>query len=556
METTINCPHWREVEQLKFQAVNAKPAQTEVVIVGAGPVGMSLAIDLAQRGIKTIVLDDENCVSDGSRAICWARKTLDIFTRLGIGDTLRKEGVQWTVGRVFHGDNPIYKQQLTPDTFPENPFFVNFQQSLCEYLLVKRCEELNIDVRWQNKLIDFEQIQFEQNKQGVSLKVQAPDQEYQLQTKYLIACDGSKSFVRRQMGLEFEGKVFRDRFLIVDIEMKGDFPQERWFWFEPPFHQGQSTLLHKQPQNVWRIDFQLDVPQEVSHQELKSIQDEATIKKQVRAFLGREDLEFSIVWSSIYSFTCRRLKNFRHGNIFFVGDSAHVVSPFGARGGNGGVQDAENLAWKLAEVLQGKAQPKLLETYEEERVSACDENILHSSRTTDFMTPKSQKSYQLRKAVLKLSRFHNFAIRLVNAGRMSIPHSYEGMSLSSLLPQVSHLASGSPAIDIPLLSQQGEKNYLLRHIHDFTIVGFQRPPLAQTNDYAVLNIYSKGNQESNIDSQIFIDEEGLFAEHYFKNHAQGGYIVFRPDQHLLGVCLENTPEQAILAIEKVRQGVS
>ncbi len=539
----MKSPHWREVEQMRFQPVHAKPAQSDIIIVGAGPVGMSLAIDLAQRGIKSLVLDDENRVSDGSRAICWARKTLEIFTRLGIGETLREEGIQWTTGRVFHQDKLIYKQQLTPDTFPENPFFVNFQQSLCEYLLIKRCEALNIEIRWKNKLIDFEQ-----NEQGVSLQVQAPDQKYQLQTKYLIACDGARSFVRRQLGLEFEGQRFRDRFLIVDIEMKGEFPQERWFWFEPPFHQGQSTLLHKQPQNVWRIDFQLDANQETSNQELKNEQDEASIAKRVRAFLGRDDLEFSIVWFSIYSFTCRRLKNFRHGNIFFAGDSAHVVSPFGARGGNGGVQDAENLAWKLAEVLSGKAHPKLLDTYEEERISACDENILHSARTTDFMTPKSQKSYQLRNAVLKLSRFHHFASRLVNAGRMSLPHSYQGASLSGLLPPNTTIAAGEPAIDVPLTNVQGEPTYLLRHIQNFTIVGFRRPPLEKALDYDVLNINSTDG------TTTLNDAEGLLAKHYFKHHKQGGYLVFRPDQHVLGVCLEETPEQAKSAIEKVRAG--
>ena len=226
------------------------------------------------------------------------------------------------------------------------------------------------------------------------------------------------------LGLGFEGRVFQDSFLIADVKMSADFPTERWFWFDPPFKSGASALLHKQPDGIWRIDFQIgwDVDRA---EELK----ESNIRARIDRMLG-EGVEYDIVWSSIYTFQCRRMTSFRQGRVVFAGDAAHQVSPFGARGANSGLQDAENLGWKLALVLGGVAPEGLIDSYEAERIRAADENILNSTRSTDFITPKSEASRLFRDAVLDLAETCEFARPLVNSGRLSVPCNYDGSPLN------------------------------------------------------------------------------------------------------------------------------
>jgi len=352
-----------------------------VVIAGAGLVGLTLALDLASHGIASVVLDEDDTVSFGSRAICFAKRTLEIFARLGVGQRLVGKGITWKTGRVFHRQSEAYHFDLLPEEGHEYPAFINLQQYYAEEWLVEACDATGlVDIRWKNRITAVEN-----RDNAAHLWVETPEGEYTLHAEWLLACDGARSFIRDALGLPFEGKVFRDRFLIADVVLhKGvEFPTERWFWFDPPFHPGQSVLLHKQPDGVWRIDFQLgwDADPEEEKRPEKVI-------PRVAAMLG-PDVPFGLEWVSVYTFRCRRLAKFVHGRTVFAGDSAHQVSPFGARGGNGGVQDADNLAWKLAAVLRGDAPTSLIETYDAERIPATDENILHSTRATDFITPKT-----------------------------------------------------------------------------------------------------------------------------------------------------------------------
>lgn len=541
----IACPHWREVEKLQFAHSCHRDSEQSVVIAGAGPIGLTLAIDLAQRGVPSVVLEKSDRLSDGSRALCWSRRTLDIFNRLGIAGPMRETGVQWQVGRVFHRQEQIYSLRLTPDTFPENPFFVNLQQPLCEYLLLQACAQYpQIDLRWANRLTDVRA-----HPGGVALTVRCDRRQYRIDTRYLAACDGAKSTVREKLGLDFAGRRFKDRFLIADIEMAGDFPGERRFWFEPPFHDGQSTLLHKQAQNVWRVDFQLNTGPEASEAQLRLDRDRRSVRKRIRAFLGRDDLDFEIVWCSVYLFTCRRIERFRHGNIFFAGDSAHLVSPFGARGGNGGIQDSDNLGWKLAEVLHGRAADRLLDSYDAERVAASDEDILNSSRTTDFMTPKSAKSKRIRDTVLKLARSHDFAARMVNAGRMSRPFSYRHLGPFKHHPNGVRVRAGDAGLDIPLMhARTGARSYLLRHIRDYTLVAYQRPAVAWPGRAAACDVVHVG-QDRQAPGE-YLDAQGLMKKHYVGD--TGGYVLFRPDQHILGVWRDRQPDAVVAALKRQR----
>lgn len=387
-----------------------RTARQEVVIVGAGPVGLVAAIDFAQRGRAVLVLDEDRTVSVGSRAICYAKRTLEILDRLGCGEPVAAKGVRWNVGKVYFRDALAYQFDLLPEPGHRRPAFVNLQQYHFEECLVARAEALGVAICWQNKVTGVAP-----RDDGVRVTVATPEVDYTIDTDWLLVADGSRSTVRKLLGLESEGQVFRDRFLIADIHMTSAFPTERWFWFDPPFHPGQSALLHRQADDVWRVDFQLgwDADPDVEKRP-------ENIEPRLRAMLGN-DAKFEIEWASVYTFQCRRMQRFRHGRVLFCGDAAHLVSPFGARGANSGVQDADNLVWKLDLVLRGLAPDRLLDTYDDERGFAADENILHSTRATDFITPKSAVSRTFRDAVLELARDHPFARRLVNSGRLSVP---------------------------------------------------------------------------------------------------------------------------------------
>ncbi|KAB2899960.1 MAG: FAD-dependent oxidoreductase [Burkholderiaceae bacterium] len=508
-----------EVQALEFGYVrspdqdSAAPARHPVVIVGAGPVGLSLAIDLAQRGQRVLVLDNDHKLSIGSRAICFAKRTLEIWDRLGVGQPMVDKGVSWNVGRVFHQDQPVYQFDLLPEDGHERPAFINLQQYYAEAYLVERALQLpGIEIRWHNRVTACTP-----RGDGASLTVETPEGSYALDAQWVAACDGARSPLRGMLGLESRGRIFQDRFLIADVKMEADFPAERWFWFDPPFHPGQSVLLHRQPDDVWRIDFQLGWdadPEEAKKPE--------NIVPRVHALLGR-DVPFTLEWASVYTFACLRMDRFVHGRVVFVGDAAHGVSPFGARGANSGVQDAENLAWKLDRVLRGQAPEALIATYGAEREYAADENILNSTRATDFITPKGEISRLLRDAVLDLARDHPFARRIVNSGRLSVPATLHGSPLNT--PDTDSFAGtqvpGAVLLDAPL-ERAGRPTWLLRELgKGFTLIVFGPTPewAAGMEDLEVLAMGSE-----------LADPQGLAAQ---RLDAQPGtaYLV-RPDQHV------------------------
>jgi 3-(3-hydroxy-phenyl)propionate hydroxylase len=501
-----------------------------VVVVGAGPVGLATAIDLAQQGVPVVLLDDDNKLSVGSRAICFAKRTLEIFDRLQCGGRMVEKGVSWNVGRVFNRDEEVYEFNLLPEQGHQRPAFINLQQYYVEGYLHERAQELpNLEIRWCNKVTALVQ-----HDDHVALTVETPEGHHLLQADWLVAADGGKSAVRGMLGLESKGRVFRDRFLIADVKMTAEFPTERWFWFDPPFHPGQSVLLHRQPDNVWRIDFQLGWDADPVLEK----QPERVIPR-IQALLGK-DTQFELEWVSIYTFCCLRMDDFRHGRVLFAGDSAHGVSPFGARGANSGVQDADNLAWKLRMVIEGKAPEALLDTYAREREYAADENILNSTRATDFITPKSAVSRLFRDAVLQLAKEQPFARKLVNSGRLSMPSVYGDTPLNTLDKDAFSAAMrpGSPALDAPV-QVQGQADWLLWQTgNEFTGIYFAgaENDAEQLRELEMLSadripvqtvvVAPKGQARPG----LLEDVEGLFATRY--DARPGTLYLLRPDQHV------------------------
>lgn len=487
------------------------PVRRPVVIVGAGPVGLTAAIDLAQRGIASVILDNADRIGEGSRAICFSKRSLEIMDRLGLGDRLVEKGVTWKVGKVFLGEHQVYSFDLLPEAGHKMPAFINLQQYYLEGYLVERAAELPlVDLRWSNRVTAVEK-----HADFVRLTIETPEGEYTLDADWCLACDGARSKVRDCLGLKFEGHTFEERFLIADVKMSAEYPTERWFWFDPPFHTGQSALLHRQPDNIWRIDLQLG-PDADPEEEKKP----ERVLPRLKRMLG--DRQFELEWVSVYRFNCARLGKFVHGRVVFVGDSAHQVSPFGARGANSGIQDAENLVWKLALVLNGNAPESLIGSYDLERGQAADENIGHSTRSTDFIAPRTVQERVLRNAVLQLAPHAPFARRMVNSGRLSVASDYDTpLSTPDRESFGGSAKLGLPVPDVPLEDRNGKKRFLLQTLSD---------------DFELL--YVKDGARPNVPEGVrltvigedLIDREGIFAERF--DATPGSAFLLRPDHHL------------------------
>lgn len=494
------------------------PVHHAVVVLGGGPIGMATALDLGLRGIPVVVLDDHEGVGRGSRAICFAKRTLEICERYGCATPMLDRGITWNLGKVFFEDRKIYEFNLLPEDGHQFPAFINLPQPDFERFLVERIREAQaegapIEIRGRNRVVS---VKVQDDNGGVALDIDTPDGTYSLTADWLIGCDGARSPLRSMLGLDFKGRVFEDSFLIADIRMlNDDFPTERWFWFEPSHKAGASTLLHRQPDGIWRVDFQIgwDVDRT---EELK----EKNVRARLDAMLGT-DLEYEIVWTSIYTFQCRRMNRFRHGRVIFAGDAAHQVSPFGARGANSGIQDVDNLGWKLAMVMSGQAPDSLLDSYCAERRAAADENVLNSTRATDFITPKSTVSHMFRNAVLQLAETHAFARPLVNSGRLSVPCTYDDGPLNgedALAGGPMRTRPGSPCPDAPV-----DNGFLLPRLGwGFSLLAINTDiPSHPTVDGLTLHSVALSG-----------DPGSALSERYLGDAPAAVYLV-RPDQHVV-----------------------
>jgi 3-(3-hydroxy-phenyl)propionate hydroxylase len=482
-----------------------------VVVVGAGPVGLTAAIDLALHGIAVVLLDDSDRIGDGSRGICYAKRTLEILDRLGLGERLVAKGVTWKLGKIYLRDQIVVSFDLLPEDGHKMPAFINLQQFYLEKALVDRATEVGaVDLRWRNRVVGVEP-----RNDVVRLTIETPDGNYQIDADWVIAADGARSSVRDLLKLSFAGIAFEDKFLIADVRMAADLPTERRFWFDPPFHPGGSALMHRQPDNVWRIDLALGPDADAEAEQAPD-----RVVPRLKKVLG--DTPFELEWVSLYRFHCRRLDRFIHGRVIFAGDAAHQVSPFGARGGNSGMQDAENLAWKLAAVLEGEAPQALLDSYDRERRQAADENIGYSTRATDFVSCRDAADVRLRNAVLSLCSGAEFARRMVNTGRLSTPTVHD--SPLSTLDEASFAGDarlGAPAPDAPILTPAGRDGFLLERLggaFDLLYVRDGAAPRAPDG----IRLHVIGDD--------LIDRSGLFARRF--DATPGAAYLFRPDQHL------------------------
>ena len=416
-----------------------------IVIVGGGLSGLTLACDLANRGVQSVLLDEDDTIGvrgASSRGIVYAQKTLEVFAHLGTYPRIREKGITWSEGKTLAGHDVVYTFNLQSASASEQPPFINLQQFYIEWFLVDRILALGrCDLRWKNRVTGVTQA-----AECVTVAVETPAGAYTLEAEWFVDATGVNSPIRQAFGLEPRTSRIVDRWCITDVRFKEYFPTERWTWVEAPFNENRAVWQHLMGDDVWRLDYQMAPdcdPEYVSRREVA--------EERLRAHLG--DIEFELVWVGPYAYRDHLLDDFRLGRVFFIGDAAHVVSPFGARGGNSGIQDAYNLGWKLALVTKREASQSLLDTYNAERQPAARQNLQVTSRTSRFLAPQSPAERTLRNAAIGLAREYAFARALVNTGRMSVGNPYPDS------PAVS--GAGWTVPNVPIALPDGSRSTLV-----------------------------------------------------------------------------------------------
>ncbi|PVZ83469.1 monooxygenase [Serratia sp. S1B] len=410
-------PHFHSITDL------VSDEQT-VTIVGAGPIGMTLALLLAKQGIKVILLSSELQLSEGSRALVYTKRSMEILEAAGAAERIMSKALPWTHGNSIYKGQVAFRMASPTSVHDQFAPLNNLQQNWLEHFLLESIHaEENIEVRWGNNVVDHSQ-----DNDQVTLTVQTPEGEYKQTSKWVVATDGGRSAIRERMKLWMEGASYEGRFVIADIRIKLDYPTERLAFFSPDWNPGNTILMHREPDNIWRFDYQLD-PEISPEEALKPENLSKAVNDQLK-MIGQDHLEWEMDWSTVYSARALTLDNYVHNRIIFAGDSAHLLPIFGVRGANTGFQDAQDLSWKLAAVVNGWAPEKLLASYTFDRVGAAREIIAEAGKSTRFMAPPTDGFRLLRNAVLSLSLEHEF-VRPLYHWRTSRPHAYTHSPLNS-----------------------------------------------------------------------------------------------------------------------------
>lgn len=516
-----------------------------VIVVGGGLGGLTAALELGSRGIHTVVLDDDNTVGAAglsSRGICYAKHSLEIFDRFGIAARILAKGVTWNEGEVFVGDDLVYRFNLQPETDQKYPAFVNLQQFYVEQYLVERIMETPaIDLRWKNRVVAVRS-----GADGVELEVETPDGRYTTRCRWLVAADGAHGVVREQVGArDAESALFDDLWCIADVKMAPSTQAVRRSYLDNPLNEGGAIWYHEMADGVWRTDWQIG---HYAHPERES--EPARARERLAKLLGPET-PFELVWVGAWRFRKRYLEHMRYGRVLFLGDAAAQHSPFGARGGNKAIQDANNLAWKLALVLEGDAHEALMGTYDSERHQAAVDHVEHSTRSAIFIAPETAGQRLIRDAILDLARDHEWAREMVNVGRLSVVTVYADSPLNREADE------GGRGIDATLAQPgaaapdavYGDGHFVEQLQGDFTVAWFGGtgpqigPEIGPKIDGVQTLVVPRAGHEA------------LHARYGVP--AEGATYVFRPDGHVLARCRGIEPtfaREAIAAVRSYRGG--
>ncbi len=514
-----------------------------LVIVGAGLAGLTLAADLASRGIAAVVLDEDDTVGvrgASSRGIAYGQRSLEIMERIGTFARLAAKGTRWSAGKVLSGDDVLYAYDYQPTHVSRQPPFLNIQQFYVEWFLVDRIHELGItDLRWKSRVTGVRNL-----PDHVELDVETPAGRYTLEADWVVDAEGVNSVLRQRLGLPEHTERGQDRWCITDVRFTESPLNERWTWIEAPFNENRGVWKHLMADNVWRLDFQMAPdadPAQVSQPEVA--------RRRVAAMLG-DDAQFELVWVGPYAYRTMLMERFRHGRLVFIGDAAHAKSPFGARGGNSGIADADNLGWKLALLLAGRAGPEVLDTYDAERHRAAEENIRITSRSGRFMQPRSPMEFTLRTAVLQLARRHPFARSLLDTGRLTAPHHYGG------LPSVGTGPEDGRSLPNIALAQHGQATDLVSLLRgsgaDLVALLFPASDVPDGTASKAASALQAEATHQKLPLQVLRvghdlqDSDGLLAR--LTCTPPGGVALLRPDAHLAASFATHDAQQVLDAV--------
>src|SRR5689334_1535316 len=505
-----------------------------VLIVGAGPIGMTAALVLARYGIKSVLIDRKDTFNDGSRAICIARPSMHILERVGAVAPFVEKALGWRFGRSYYRGEQIFRLEMPQPPGEKYLPMYNLQQQYTEKFLHDAVATSDlIDMRWRSELSAIEP-----HNDGVSVRISSPEGDYRLDADYVLAADGARSPIRSMLGLRLKGDNYEGRYVIADIRMDHDFPTERRAFFEPAGNPGGTVLIHKQPNNIWRVDYQL--------REGESEQDamrEENIRARVGAILADigHTKPWELEWWSVYSANTLCLDDYRHGRVIFIGDAAHIVPIFGVRGLNNGLADAENIGWKLALVLNGEADERLLDSYSPERRGATLDVFANATKSTRFMTPPTRGWRLAREAALSLSLKHEFPRGLANPRQMQ-PYTYSGSSLTPYAERDAEFTGGPICGSAAPNAKLGDGSYLLdRAGNGMTAILFcEGSPdseqaalltqLGRVDKRFVPIVVTSGRSGS--DTNTVTDRDGEIARLFAAT--SGTLYLLRPDLHIAG----------------------
>jgi len=526
----------------------------KAVIVGAGPAGMVTALELARHGVASVVLASDLQFSQGSRAIVFTRRSMEILQQVGVAHRISENGLPWRCGNSIYRGQKVFRMETPLD--PDDRFFpmINIQQQYLEEYLHDACAAHSlIEVRWGNKLVKAEQL-----AGNVTAHIDTSAGPYQLETEWLVAADGGRSEIRSAMNLKLEGASFESIFVIADIRIDLPFPTERLAYFDPDWNRGNTILMHKEPHGIWRVDYQLP-PGETPEEALRPESLQQRIDAQLK-MIGFEGTPWEMDWSSVYSARTLTLPDYVHNRIVFTGDAAHLLPIFGVRGANTAFQDAQSLGWHLAYVLKGIALEKLMTNHSQERVGAAREIITEAGKSTRFMAPPSRGFRLLRDAVLSLSLTQEF-VRPLYHWRTSRPHAYSHSALNSDCDD-NALFSHGPAVGAPPQNIQLQENdFLLDHLGGAFDLVYVCPDAAIPQDIrrAVAGTKQKGfpvNLVAVSDKPIEVEGADItlfdVGQRFQTRYAvsAGGAYLFRPDQHVCARWLQLDASRFVQSLHK------
>ena len=511
----------------------------QVAITGAGPVGLALALDLARQGVSCVLLSMERQVSEGSRALAYTRRSMEILQQVGVAERIAQSGLPWRYGKSFYRGQCVYRLDVPFDADDRYAPLTNLQQQFLEEHLIERIQaHPHIDLRMGQRVEGVRP-----RADGVDIDVDTPDGSYVLDAEWLVACDGARSQVRQSLDLRMEGISYEGRFVIADIRCDLGLPTERLAFFDPPWNPGNTVLMHREPHGLWRVDYQL--PQgETPEQALAPESMSARINAQLE-LVGKGGTPWELDWCSVYSARTLTLTDYVHGRVLFAGDAAHMLPIFGVRGANTGWQDGQNLAWKLAQTIHGRAGPGLLKSYTSERVKAAREIIDEASKSVRFMTPPTAGFRLMRDAVLSLALTQDFVRPLLN-WRTSRPHEYTDSPLNAADDDNRLFTGGWPAGAQLRNVRLGVDDYLLDHTDaSFHLFVFDaQDEVAPDVQRAVQTLRDEGvpivvvlmcaqtrhGRVAGADKWLD-DADGHARRRFGIQRGRGAYLV-RPDQHV------------------------